>query len=168
MLWAPNVRVDVSIRGGYRRSSGSPEAAGVTRGAGACRREGTYPQLHDRVGVVMMTPARADDICRLVEPIARGGTALDDARTPPEPRSAPPIRRTRRRGASVGNILVELERQIFGNRPRVEEIVKAGSERVSVSGDGHLVVALPPGDDEADRAADAGSVSDAGSGPGGH
>ncbi len=56
---------------------------------------------------------------------------------------APRPKATRRRGAAVGNVMVELERQIFRDQPRVEEIVQSGSEAVGLSGDGDLVIRLP-------------------------
>jgi hypothetical protein len=60
-----------------------------------------------------------------------------------EASDAPRRAGARRRGAAVGNILVELERQIFRDQPRVEEIVRSGGEAVGLSGDGDLVVRLP-------------------------
>ena len=49
-------------------------------------------------------------------------------------RAAP--RSDRRRGAAIGNALLEMDRQIFRDIPRVEEMVRTGSETVGLSGDG--------------------------------
>lgn len=49
----------------------------------------------------------------------------------------------RRVGAALGNALLEMDRQIFRDIPRVEEMVRTGSETVGLSGDGGLVVRLP-------------------------
>jgi aspartate/methionine/tyrosine aminotransferase len=68
---------------------------------------------------------------------------------------APRTKPRQRRGAAVGNILVELERQIFRDQPRVEELVRTGDETIGLSGDGDLVVRLPPSpEDETDPGAD--------------
>lgn len=55
----------------------------------------------------------------------------------------PRVRSDRRMGAAIGNALLEMDRQIFRDVPRVEEMVKAGGETVGLSGDGGLVVRLP-------------------------
>ncbi len=54
----------------------------------------------------------------------------------------------RRFGAAIGNALLEMDRQIFRDVPRVEQMVKSGSETVGLSGDGGLVVRLPTSPDE--------------------
>jgi aspartate/methionine/tyrosine aminotransferase len=56
--------------------------------------------------------------------------------------NGPLPRSERRRGATIGNALLEMDRQIFRDIPRVEEMVRAGSETVGLSGDG-LIVRLP-------------------------
>ena len=53
-------------------------------------------------------------------------------------------------GAAIGNALLEMDRQIFRDVPRVEEMVKTGSETVGLSGDGGLVVRLPTSEPAAD------------------
>ena len=60
----------------------------------------------------------------------------------PRPRPARPL------GAALGNALLEMDRQIFRDVPRVEEMVRTGSETVGLSGDG-LTMRLPA-TDEAD------------------
>ena len=50
----------------------------------------------------------------------------------------PRVRSDRRPGAAIGNALLEMDRQIFRDVPRVEEMVKTGSETVGLSGDGGL------------------------------
>lgn len=54
----------------------------------------------------------------------------------PRPRPARPF------GAGLGNALLEMDRQIFRDVPRVEEMVRTGSETVGLSGDG-LTMRLP-------------------------
>ena len=68
----------------------------------------------------------------------------------------PRVRSDRRMGAAIGNALLEMDRQIFRDVPRVEEMVKAGGETVGLSGDGGLVVRLPATEpaDEAGRTVD--------------
>ena len=62
----------------------------------------------------------------------------------------PRVRSDRRPGAAIGNALLEMDRQIFRDVPRVEEMVKTGSETVGLSGDGGLVVRLPTSEPAAD------------------
>ncbi|MGZ8501235.1 MAG: hypothetical protein ACXWW6_00120, partial [Candidatus Limnocylindrales bacterium] len=63
--------------------------------------------------------------------------------------NGPPPRPVQRVGAALGNALLEMDRQIFRDIPRVEEMVRTGSETVGLSGDGGLIVRLPA-TDEAD------------------
>ncbi len=66
--------------------------------------------------------------------------------------NGPRARPDRRSGAAIGNALLEMDRQIFRDVPRVEEIATTGSETVGLSGDGGLVVRLPAsGPDEDSR-----------------
>lgn len=67
----------------------------------------------------------------------------------------------RRVGAALGNALLEMDRQIFRDIPRVEEMVRTGSETVGLSGDGGLFVRLPA-TDEADPDETAGPPDDVG------
>ena len=53
-------------------------------------------------------------------------------------------------GRGDRNALLEMDRQIFRDVPRVEEMVKTGSETVGLSGDGGLVVRLPTSEPAAD------------------
>jgi aspartate/methionine/tyrosine aminotransferase len=59
----------------------------------------------------------------------------------------PPPQAMRRVGAAVGNALLEMDRQIFRDIPRVEQMVRTGSETVGLSGDGGLTVRLPATED---------------------
>ena len=65
--------------------------------------------------------------------LASAVEAWDGPRTPARPRF----------GSTIGNALLEMDRQIFRDIPRVEEMVKTGSETVGLSGEGDLVVRLP-------------------------
>ena len=79
--------------------------------------------------------------------------------------NGPRPRADRRRGAAIGNALLEMDRQIFRDTPRVEEMVRTGSETVGLSGDG-LVVRLPATEpeEESDPVDEIRSGGDAGAG----
>ncbi len=94
------------------------------------------PRSHFRLGYGWPTPIQLE----------QGLAALTAAAV--EAWAAPRTAPTRRRGAAVGNILVELERQIFRDQPRVEEMVRSGNEAIGLSGDGDLIVNLPAERDE--------------------
>ena len=68
------------------------------------------------------------------------GAAAEEARERPRPGPG------RRVGAAIGNALLEIDRQIFRDTPRVEEMVKSGGETVGLAGDGSLIVRLPTSD----------------------
>ncbi len=61
--------------------------------------------------------------------------------------NGPRPRPVKRLGAALGNALLEMDRQIFRDVPRVEEMVRKGSETVGLSGDGGLTVRLPAADE---------------------
>jgi aspartate/methionine/tyrosine aminotransferase len=92
------------------------------------------PRRHFRLGYGWPTPMA------LEQGLAAIGAAAEEAleRTRPGP--------GQRVGAAIGNALLEIDRQIFRDTPRVEEVVKAGGETVGLSGDGSLVVRLPASD----------------------
>jgi aspartate/methionine/tyrosine aminotransferase len=62
---------------------------------------------------------------------------------------SPPTRPERRFGSAIGNALLEMDRQIFRDTPRVEQMVKSGSETVGLAGDGGLIVRLPASEPDA-------------------
>ena len=69
--------------------------------------------------------------------------------------NGPRPKRVPRLGAALGNALLEMDRQIFRDIPRVEEMVRTGSETVGLSGDGGLTVRLPADKGEATREGEA-------------
>jgi aspartate/methionine/tyrosine aminotransferase len=89
------------------------------------------PRRHFRLGYGWPTPTELE----------QGLAAITAAAV--EAFESPPGRPSRRFGAAIGNALLEMDRQIFRDTPRVEQMVKTGSETVGLSGDGGLVVRLP-------------------------
>ena len=85
----------------------------------------------------------------LEQGLAAIGAAAEAALERPRPG------RGQRAGAAIGNALIEIDRQIFRDTPRVEEMVKAGGETVGLAGDGSLVVRLPAGPSGVGEAGDA-------------
>ena len=76
----------------------------------------------------------------LEQGLAAIGAAAEEALERPRPGQG------QRAGAAIGNALLEIDRQIFRDTPRVEEMVKAGGETVGLAGDGSLIVRLPASD----------------------
>ncbi len=100
------------------------------------------PRRHFRLGFGWPTPNE------LEQGLAALTASAVEAWTGPRPGP------DRRPGAALGNALLEMDRQIFRDIPRVEELVKGGSETVGLGADGGLTVRLPlrgddavPGDD---------------------
>jgi len=100
------------------------------------------PRRHFRLGFGWPTPNE------LEQGLAALTASAVEAWTGPRPGP------DRRAGAALGNALLEMDRQIFRDVPRVEELVKGGSETVGLGADGGLTVRLPvrgddalPGDD---------------------
>jgi aspartate/methionine/tyrosine aminotransferase len=104
------------------------------------------PRRHFRLGYGWPTPTELEQ--GLAALLASAVEAWNGSRPRP----------VRRFGAALGNALLEMDRQIFRDVPRVEEMVRTGSETVGLSGDG-LTMRLP-GTDESD-AGGAGDGADA-------
>ncbi len=99
------------------------------------------PRRHFRLGYGWPTPTELE----------QGLAAITAAAV--EAFESPPTRPGRRLGAAIGNALLEMDRQIFRDTPRVEQMVKSGSETVGLAGDGGLVVRLPASEpDDSSRA----------------
>jgi hypothetical protein len=109
------------------------ERYGTVVGPGHWFDQPRRPRLgrHFRLGYGWPTPIE------LEQGLAAITAAAVEAFEGPRPRSE------RRFGAAIGNALLEMDRQIFRDTPRVEQMVKSGSETVGLSGDGGLIVTLP-------------------------
>jgi aspartate/methionine/tyrosine aminotransferase len=95
------------------------------------------PRRHFRLGYGWPTPTELE----------QGLAAITAAAV--ETLERPATRPERRFGAAIGNALLEMDRQIFRDTPRVEQMVKSGSETVGLAGDGGLVVRLPASEPDA-------------------